>query len=55
MQPYHQTPKEFEKRVEIESKKVKAIAGAMEKTKKALESEKKAYSVDLKKGIDVYA
>ena len=52
MQPHHSNPKEFDKRCEIESKKVKNLAGALEKVKKSLDSDKKAYCVELKKAID---
>eukprot|EP00347_Sterkiella_histriomuscorum_P000885 403374149 len=54
MQPGHQNMKEFDKRTEIESKKVKSLAQAMEKMKKSIDNEKKAYCVELKKGIDQY-
>ena len=55
MQPCHSNPKEFEKRTEIESKKVKALASAFEKAKKAMDTEKKAYCNDFKKAVDSYA
>ncbi|CDW77392.1 UNKNOWN [Stylonychia lemnae] len=57
MQPYHQNNqvKDFEKRSEVESKKVKNLAGAFEKMKKSLDVEKKAYCIELKKGVDQYA
>jgi hypothetical protein len=51
----HQNLKDFDKRATIEGKKVKEIATAMEKVKKTLEAEKKAYCSDFAKGLDTYA
>ena len=54
MKPYHDNLKEFDKRSNIEAKKVKDMAAAMEKVKKALEVEKKAYCIEFKKGLTGY-
>ena len=45
----YENMKIFEKRVTIESKKVKDLAASMLKAKALLESEKKAYCVEFKK------
>jgi hypothetical protein len=54
MQLCHNDIKALEKRVTIESAKAKDLAAGFEKVKKAMEADKKAYCVELKKAIDVY-
>ena len=54
MQLCHNDIKALEKRVSTESQKAKDLAAGFEKVKKAMEAEKKAYCVDLKKSIDAY-
>ena len=54
MQLYHTNLKEFDKRVTVESTKVKNLAAGLEKVKKAVEAEKRAYCVDFKKAVDSY-
>jgi hypothetical protein len=51
----HNDLKEFDKRVGIESTKVKNLASGFEKVKKAIEADKKVYSADLKKAVDTFA
>jgi len=55
MQLCHTNLKDFDKRVTIESAKVKSLASGLEKVKKAVEGEKKAYCTELKKAVDSYA
>ncbi len=55
MQLCHNNLKELDKRIGVESTKVKNLATAIEKHKKSLEVEKKAYGADLKKVFDQYA
>ena len=47
--------KKFDKRVATETKKAKDMAAAMQKAKQQLESERKAYCVDFKKQLMLYA
>jgi hypothetical protein len=54
MQLCHTNLKDFDKRVTVESTKVKSLAAGLEKVKKAVEAEKRAYCVDLKKAVDSY-
>lgn len=54
MQLCHTNLKEFDKRVTAESSKVKNLASGLEKVKKAMEQEKKAYCVELKRAVDSY-
>ncbi len=55
MQLCHKELKEFDKRVATESTKVKNLASGLEKVKKAMEQEKKAYCVEMKRAVDTYA
>ena len=52
MLPSHLSFKDFDKRSTVEANKVKNIATAMEKVKKAIDLEKKSYCVEFKKGLD---
>ena len=51
----HKDLKQFDKRTEVESAKVKTLAKQIESFKKQMDAEKKAYSVDLKKAVEQYA
>ena len=55
MQLQHNNLKEFDKRIGVESTKVKNLATSLEKVKKAIEQDKKAYTTEFKKGLDSYA
>lgn len=55
MQLSHHNMKDLDKRIGVESTKVKTLATGFEKVKKATEAEKKAYATDFKKGLDTYA
>ncbi len=52
MQLCHKNLKDFDKRVTVESAKVKSLASGLEKVKKAVEGEKKAYCTEFKKAVD---
>lgn len=54
MQLCHDDIKALEKRTATEGTKVKDLALGFEKVKKAVEADKKAYCVELKKAVDVY-
>ena len=54
MQLCHTNLKEFDKRVSTESTKVKNLAAGLEKVKKAVDAEKKAYTSELKKAVDSF-
>jgi hypothetical protein len=54
MQLCHNNLKDFDKRVTVESAKVKSLAGGLEKVKKAVEAEKKGYCTEFKKAVDAY-
>ena len=54
MQLCHNDIKALEKRTAAEGAKVKDLAQGFEKVKKAIEGDKKAYCVDLKRAVDQY-
>jgi hypothetical protein len=55
MRSCHHELKELDKRITVEGTKCKNLATSLEKSKKAIELEKRTYSTEFKRGFEAYA